>query len=110
MGSSSISRSSNQIPVKQIIGVENSEIDMSGSGISNFLPDLAKECLLVALINVTNAFLQQTVGTPVVVRNLHVFANGVQLGDIPPTYHLSFTNGTHGKVYDVENGLVCLYL
>lgn len=109
MGSSSTSWTSNLIPTKLLNGTEDPSAG-GGMGTVDILKDDPTEGIVVALINTTSAFMQQKVGTPVIVRNSQVFASEIYLGDIPSTLHQAIQNGTRGKVYNIENGQVCLYV
>lgn len=107
MGSSKVSRTSNRISKKSLSGVSGGG-NSGGFGSGDVLPE--EETIVVALVNITNGFAKQKIGTPVIVRNQQVFANNVRIGDIPHTFERNIKNGTRGKVHDVQNGLVILFI
>lgn len=100
MGSSSISRTSNRILIKKLSGAEESQV--GGVGISDDIAKKPEEQIIIALVNVTNAFAQQNVGTPVIVRNQSVFTHDTKLGDIPSNSQYTIRNGLRGIVYNIE--------
>ena len=109
MGSSSISQTSNRITAKKLSGTGGFQ---AGDNIetADILPEETEEGIVIALVNITSAFAQQKVGTPITVRNRQVFTKGTRLGDIPSAKWSIVKSSTRGHVHSIEEGSVYLIL